>query len=147
MKINHIIHACLITLTIYFFCPSIVYSDCGKFSSGDLLKTCQVGIKSAEEKLADLTPADAYNSGTCLGYLKGFIHMEMLYSATLAVKRKAHATEADLKKMALFCLPSRIENKEYAEIYINYMQKHPEEMDKNACSSVLNALSQAFPCK
>ncbi|VVC75405.1 hypothetical protein AQUSIP_06950 [Aquicella siphonis] len=146
MKINNIIHTFLITLTL-FLVPVFAYGSCGTFSSGDLLKTCEIGIKSAEKGWTNLSPDDAYNSGFCLGYIKGFIHMELAYSVTLAIKSKANATDADMRKNALFCLPPSMLNKKYVQIFVDYMHKHPEEANKDACSSVLNAFSQDYPCK
>lgn len=130
-----------------FLSTSCANADCGTFSSGQLLKTCEIGLKSADEGLANLSPDDAYNSGTCLGYLKGFIYMELAYSATLAKKLIPNATDADIKKFALFCLPPSEVNTVYAQMFIDYMHKHPEEMNNDACSSTLNAFVQAYPCK
>lgn len=135
----------LIMLTV-FICPSLAYSNCGTFTSGALLKTCEIGLQSAAIGLSTLSPDDAYNSGTCLGYIKGFVYMELAYSATLAVRSNPNASNADVRKKALFCLPEGVKNKDYAEIFVNYMHKHPEENDKDSCSSMLSAFSQAYPC-
>jgi len=73
--------------------------------------------------------------------------MFLAYSVILATKKNSNPTPAEANKMAFFCIPPKMINKAYAQVFIDYMQKHPEEMNKDACSSVLNAFVQAFPCK
>lgn len=135
----------LITWLAFLF-SGLAYADCGSFSSADLLKTCQVGMNMANDSKFKMTPNDVYNSGTCLGYVKGFIYLEAVYSAIVVIKTKHHASEADARKIAQFCMPINVENKAYVQVFLDYMNKHPEEANTPACISVLNAFSQAYPC-
>lgn len=146
MKINMNFIICIITIAIVIN-PTSAISSCGTFSSGNLLKTCNVGLKAAEAGKAPDNGDDAYNSGTCIGYLKGFLYMELAYSATLAVLKNPNASEEDIRKKAHFCLPDRVMNKELARVFINYMNQHPEEISKEACTSLLNAFTETYPCK
>lgn len=145
MKINMNFYIYL-TMIAIIITPSSAMSSCGTFSSEDLLKICETGMKSAVAGKAPDNADDSYNSGTCIGYVKGFIYLERAYSATLAVLINPKATVADIRKKALFCLPERIINKELVQVYINYMTQHPDEASKEACTSLLNAFEQKYPC-
>lgn len=128
--------------------PALVYAGCGGITAANLLKICEVGLKSAElPPTAKISPNDSFNNGTCLGYFKGFIYMELAYSATLAVKNIPHATDADVEKMAEFCFPPHLLNQKFIETFVNYMHKHPEEASSDACTATYNAFTEAFPCK
>jgi hypothetical protein len=46
-----------------------------------------------------------------------------------------------------FCIPDRETNERLREIFIKYVNEHPQDLELVASSMAINAFRQAFPCK
>lgn len=145
MKSHYLVHTCLMTFLISII-PSLAYSGCGGMTGDQLLTICEQGMKSADDPSEKLTPNEAYNSGTCLGYVNGFMYMEMAYSATLASQKYPNAIAEHVNKLALFCPTPGFQNREYVKVFMDYMSSHPEDKTKDACTALLDAFVRGYPC-
>jgi hypothetical protein len=70
----------------------------------------------------DTTKAGSYDSGYCLGFIKGV-------DSEIDVCERKNVTVGQVVKVAL-----------------KYMDDHPEELDQPASTVVRRALEKAFPC-
>jgi hypothetical protein len=61
----------------------------------------------------------------------------------------AHDTFYRLEFLAdkAFCIPDRATNEQLREIFIKYVNEHPQDLGRVASSMAINAFSIAFPCE
>jgi hypothetical protein len=78
---------------------------------------------------------DAAGVGLCLGFIRGMTDCESL--------RKS----IDSMFTQVMCIPQGVSDLQLAKIVVKYGNDHPKELHFPASSIVLNALTDAFPCK
>ena len=106
-------------LFLALLCPLVVFG--GRVHSGDLVKWCEgTYLDEPKENLA------AY--GTCIGYLSGVM-------------------DTDLGPTPAVCQPNVATGEWLRQVWLNYAEKHPEEMNAVAADSAMRALKQIWPCK
>lgn len=110
----------------------------------DLLEDCKISHKVEDSKAAKMTPEQAFQRGACAGYIKGFDDMEIIYSSILA---GPDGTENDVKKYSLYCLPKGTKSAQMVQVIIDYLTKHPEQLNDPANLAVARAFRDHFPCK
>lgn len=72
--------------------------------------------------------------GYCLGLLKGIREMNHFY-------------ELKSPKQAYFCLNgTSLTNQRAAQLVLDYLQQHPEHLERNDSVVVIQAFRSAFPC-
>lgn len=120
---------------------NLSYAD---LSAKDLLEDCQVSLKMEDSKAGKMTPEQAFQRGACAGYIKGFDDMEIIYSSILA---GPDGTENDVKKYSLYCLPQGTKSAQMVQVIINYLTKHPDQLNDPANLAVARAFRDHFPCK
>jgi hypothetical protein len=128
---------------IPLFCliSNLSYAD---LSAKDLLEDCQVSQKLEDSKAGKMTTEQAFQRGACAGYIKGFDDMEIIYSSILA---GPNGTENDIKKYSLYCLPKGTKSMQMVQVIIDYLQKHPTQLNDPANLAVARAFRDHFPCK
>ena len=97
-----------------------------------LLQRCQAAVAFSQQPEKFKRKADmAY----CLGLLQGVRETNRLY-------------ENKLKSGAYFCLKGKhLGHSETAQLVVDYLQSHPEQLFQNESILAVQALRQAYPCK
>lgn len=110
------------TLVAAFAVVALVGSSASAATTGELLKKCQAGRKSAAHR-------------ACVTYLSGI--------------RDAYLFERSLKndRIKLLCAPKTLSVSQVRRAYLRYMRKHPDYLHYEAASYVYIALIDAYPCK
>lgn len=87
------------------------------------------GVELVERCTSDR--ADAVN--TCLGYLSGVADTDS-------------AAPAWRMQKSLFCIPQGVTVVQLRRTLLDYLKRHPEELDFNAAMLVGNAFIETYPC-
>jgi len=79
-----------------------------------------------------------FGSGFCAGFLTAAIEDEAAWQASDAVKKQTHFLS--------FCIPDNGTNGQYLQVFVKYLDEHPEELNKSAIVLLREAFNKAFPC-
>ena len=70
---------------------------------------------------------------------------------TLALKRaeaiNTSIKEIDFDKYSMICIPEDVRNSQHAEMFVKYMNDHPEKLHQDAFTLFPKMLLTYFPCK
>lgn len=122
------VHTFIFLLLAFFVAPQPAGADGNK-----LLKACSAGIKVIN-KDKGLPSTEYVDSAFCAGLIQGVTDTNRMY-------RKAG-------KSPFFCMPGDVVNKGQAiRTVVNYLRAHPEKLESHETVLVIEALSEAFPCK
>jgi Rap1a immunity proteins len=83
-------------------------------------------------------PSDAFDGGFCPGFIDGVINSQSMWEANDKLLRRNHPQS--------FCLPQEGTNGEYLQVFVKYLDDHPEELHKPAALLLVQSLIKAFPC-
>ena len=84
-------------------------------------------------KNAGTKDADAYSQIYCRTFIEGALNAQVHFASSYQFHRD-------------YCLPwTQVENK-IAEIFIKYVEEHPQYYNKPAIFNLFYALNDAFPC-
>ena len=102
---------------------------CYANDGNSLLEHCSAAI----QKLEGQTNVNAIRFGYCYGYIQGVIDMNSFNISS--------------GQPPLFCLPQTISNGRIARLLFDYLKNHPERLQERAGLLVVDAYTEAFPCK
>jgi hypothetical protein len=94
-------------------------------------RMCQSAIKRFE-KQKSLTREEEENTLVCVSYIRGFIDSHILEMGDSPPKG--------------YCPPEDVTYDQYSQVFIKYLEDHPEELHKVASKLLYNSLIKAFPC-
>jgi len=98
-------------------------------TAGEFANSC----KDLEPERAVNDPSAAMVNGFCLGFMNGLLVSNRLF---LDMKRGA----------PFFCAPQAVTPGQAAQIFVKYMNDHPEKLHEGAPVMVMVSLMAAFPC-
>ncbi len=91
---------------------------------------------------------------SCIAYISGFRdgnQTGMMIAATrilgLAEFSKSSSTEEDYQRYSYFCVPTVVSNTQLKEVFVKYMNEHPEQLHQKAAVQLSKSFIQNFPCK
>jgi hypothetical protein len=125
MKPATVIAALLISLTI-----------CGK--AGAQPTTGQEIQTKCRELMNYQDLSHAFNGGFCGGFIDGVIDSQNMQEASDKLQKRSHALS--------FCLPQEGTNGQYVQVFVKYLDDHPEELHRPAALLLVESLVKAFPC-
>jgi hypothetical protein len=97
--------------------------------TGDnLQKNCRAALALSNGQAANL-----YDAGICTGTVKGAMDMAASY------KKAADAN--------MICFPEGVTTGQNIKIVMEYLENHPQELQKRQGSLIYVALRDAFPCR
>ena len=100
-------------------------------ATSELYNQCSIAEKTSEEYM---------NATFCLGYMTGFIDSYQLVDGLNKTK--------NLNSSSLACLPNNGTDVDFLRIlFLYYVNKYPDSLDKSARVTLMKALIAAYPCK
>lgn len=130
---NNKIYLCILSSLIYFQCISPAYAV--DFTAEQLYTDC---LKNSEETSnATLSVNEEFQSGFCIGYVKGLDDMLAVHYLTKHNKGK---------KLGFYCMPDGITLNDMIAVFIEYMKKHPERNNDPGGKVLLESLMFKYPC-
>ena len=117
----------LIVLSLLIASPSLGGAPLP--TSGDYLKYCQESMKVYEGEVADKSAA-----GVCLGFVEGAIGMHV-------------ALYASGQSTPFYCMTDHgISSFDAIAIWIKYLEKNSQKLNKSPIISFILAIRETFPC-
>ena len=118
-----------------FFSASVSHAQT-TFSGNDLKDVC--------------TSDEAVKFGMCLGYFVGY-NEGRNWGSFIVLKRtleEGPAEELNELGNALMghCVPAEVEYEQLIDVFLNYVDTHPETRHESARTLIWNSYVQAFPC-
>jgi hypothetical protein len=107
-------------------------SSPAKETGNDILEACTEAMKSGNE------PQDHWKSGFCWGYINGLTAMEDF--AQFLIKQDKFASFP-------FCFQREMTYGQMVRVVVSYLEEHPETLHRPAAFLVLEAFTEAFPCR
>ncbi len=96
----------------------------------DLLETCSYVVGDSEK----YDQVKRIKASTCMGIITGI--------------RIVNNTEQDLKNHQLFfCIPDDVTNEKLAQVLVDYLESHKEEIIKTPNRIIFPVFKKVFPCK
>jgi hypothetical protein len=80
----------------------------------------------------------AFDGGFCAGFIDAVIDSMNMWEADDISEKRPHAIR--------FCLPQEGTNGQYLQVFLKYLDQHPEELHKAAAFLLVESLRAAFPC-
>jgi hypothetical protein len=71
----------------------------------------------------------AFSAGFCGGFIDGVIDSQTMQG-----------------RAPSFCLPQKGSNGQYVQVFLKYLDNHPQELHKPAALLLVESLVKAFPC-
>jgi len=116
---------------LFLFMPSLAI---GGVDGKALLQKCEPIAKLFDDP-ASLSSKEASGGVYCLGYIDSF--METF----------SFQVQAKIVPSVPYCMPEEeIPKKEIARVVVDYLNNHPENLDKPAGYYLFMALREAYPC-
>jgi hypothetical protein len=103
-----------------------------------LLAGCQSALAGFDRPGGNITPADALNTGVCIGFLQGV--------AGAHLRDTLRSAEAGRLLPRAFCIPDRVTAPEQARALLAYLNAHPERLSENGVALAYAAFAEAWPC-
>lgn len=128
------------------FMISLLFVSNALASGNELLKNCQ----SAMDAMDNNRSRDMPGAALCLGYVGGFISLNMAYQ----IARQSSSGETPTP---FFCLPlslssdqknmtMAVSNGQAARVVFKFLKDHPERLREDDAVLTIDALRQAYPC-
>ena len=92
----------------------------------------QSGVSGQELKKICSSEISA-DLGLCHGFFRGLSDTHSIYAAMQ-------------KGLGLYCLPAGATQEQFEHVALNWMDEHPDELERPAALLVLQALNDRFPC-
>ncbi len=89
------------------------------------------------KRIAQLGFNETIAVGRCMGFVDGFVGVY----GTLLDKHIALGQEMS------FCPTSSLTNEQFVKIFMQYIDRHPEQLSLSASDVMTSALQEAYPCK
>jgi hypothetical protein len=145
MKPIHIFYLSFFS-TIALLTSSICSGGQARLSSNkDMTVLCQDYVTKSNINTKDLNPDDPFAMGICQGYIIGFNYTARSYSGNI-VKHGSSKRQSEFIKKTFYCMPSNTNIHDMAAVYVNYMNQHPDQINGDVNTSMLNAFVEAYPC-
>ena len=103
-----------------------------------LLAGCQLALAGFDRPDNHVTPADALQTGVCIGFLEGVADAHRLDTLRSA--------EAGRLLPRAFCVPNSVTAPEEARILLAFLNAHPERLSEDGVGLVYAAYAEAWPC-
>lgn len=94
--------------------------------SDNLFHSCEAALRILDPTTSHVDPRDVGTSEGCLGYLQGFSDGGQLASWSICVGNASMTT--------------------LARVYVDYLRKNPQILEKPRSVGILLAFRQNFPC-
>ena len=111
----------------------------------ELRRYCEDNVKCA----ADIDACDSLEklqAAMCISYIKGFRggHFMGMVEGTQEPTLAHHELS---RKYGIVCVPPEASYLQLAQVFVKYINDHPEELHGNAYSKLWISWLKAFPCK
>ncbi len=111
---------------------------------------CRAFIKCIENGGLCPSDAEASSAAYCNGYIKGF--WDGRYFGLAEVDFHLEKTETFVgkelaKKYGMYCTAEGVTTNQAAEVFVKYMDSHPENLYESAREMLFNSFVEAFPCE
>jgi len=80
----------------------------------------------------------SFSGGFCAGFIDGVINSQWMWEASDKFHKQSHFLS--------LCLPQEGTNGQYLQVFLKYLDDHPEELHKPAALLLVESLAKAFPC-
>ena len=119
--------------------PCLATAQSGQDPSGSqLLRACKTALK-LEDDQTHLSMRDELEGGFCIGMVHGI-------SSTLYLNRSPR-THVVSRSPNLSCVPKELSNYQAVHLVVGYLETHPERLGEAEGQLIVEALTQAFPCR
>ena len=109
-------------------------------TGNDLLGDCSIALKLFNHENLPGEPADSIKIGNCIGFVTGVMQAAAL--------RKADAGNGQSKDpVTQFCVRSDVPVEDVVRMSLNRLKRKPEELELDAATVVLRALSEGGPAE
>lgn len=129
--VKHLRHlvciAALIAGSMFFILPA-------KAQTADELASKCRWVRDAQLRDQTITQPEDFASGECWGYFG-------------ALQNYSRFGGRDGKTLLGICAPAHSRLSQFINIYVAYVDQHPEQGHEDAAFIALTALSRAFPCQ
>lgn len=102
----------------------------------EIQKKCKLlengNANASRDDAADL------DAGYCAGFMDGVVETEKFWDAFSRIEKSGHPLT--------FCIPQDVTNGQILQVFLKYLDDHPEELNKPAALLFAEALNKAFPC-
>lgn len=101
-------------------------------TTGEFLRSCELYNNKLGKVV--ISPGEGLQIGGCIGYFGALKEIAFKYYGS--------------SNYPVFgvCLPDRVSTEQMMLVFISYVKQRPEILHVNSYISVLNAMTQAFPC-
>ena len=120
------------------------------YTAEGLRHDCKALIKCIGDN--DFCPSDAdlQDANTCNGYIKGFWdgrYIGMAEVESYLIGTITFVGDELAKKYGQYCQPEGVASYQAAEVFVKYMDNHPEYLHRKANEMLLLSFVEAFPCE
>jgi hypothetical protein len=137
--------ALLNVLAAIVLAGAVVSKAYGVNTAEELRRSCEDAVKCSAD--ADTCEAVEFmQTARCIAYIKGFRggHFMGMVEGT----RQPELTHEELSRAyGVVCVPPEASFLQLAQVFIKYINDHPEELHGNAYSQLWISLRKAFPCE
>jgi len=120
----------IFTVTLGLVSLSTYAAEIDSSNSSFLLQHCNSYLEKRDN---DKTPT--FDTGICYGHVRGVME-------TLELHRMFTGTS-----IFNYCAPDNANFTQTIRVIVKYLNDHPASLHSNATSTMIVALSEAFPCK
>ena len=115
----------------------------------ELLESCREVIKASDKTGVE---PDYVSAMQCVSYIRGIADGHDATTYLQTKKRTGRAgwdskSEATRRSLAIFCAPQAVQMEQKVRIVVRYLGQHPKQLQEQPATLVLDALTEAFPCK
>lgn len=90
---------------------------------------------------------DLFSRGHCLGFVYG-VHAGLRSEAAIVQLQVLKGDPNSPAKVQIpYCLPENVSKSQVKDVYVKYLQQHPEKRQLDGAILAITALLSAFPCK
>lgn len=118
---------------ILFLLAFMIAPQPSKADGNKLLKACTAGLKVINKDKG--LPSNEYvDAAFCAGLIQGVIGTNRIYQMS--------------GTRPFFCIPEEMSNKaQNTRTVVQYLTAHPEKLELHEATLIIEALSEAFPCR
>ena len=116
----------LTTAILVFLALASPQTPAAKLDGNTLLRSCKTAVDQDGKSNIQLSSAESFGFGLCLGLLRGIVEMG--------------------GAMKLICTPEEFEYSQIARVVVKRLEDHPETLHSSASPLAFTAIQQAFPC-
>ncbi len=111
-------------------------------SGNEFLPACKLAIAPPNNQ----SRSQREDGLRCIAYMRGYVRGYGEASLNAANKMKPYKTGTPYQ-LGLYCIPGAVTTGQMIRIVVAYMERHPEELHKEAGRLIRFAINEAFPCE